>query len=32
MDCKWHPTQPWIFTCGNDGIIKFGFDKRYKDL
>jgi len=22
MDCKWHPTLPWIFTCGNEGNIK----------
>lgn len=19
MDCEWHPTHPWIFTCGADG-------------
>jgi len=17
MDCQWHPTQPWLFTCGS---------------
>ena len=22
MDCQWHPTQPWIFTCGSEGKIK----------
>ena len=22
MDCYWHPTQPWVFTCGSDGYIK----------
>lgn len=22
MDCKFHPTQPWIFTCGSEGTIK----------
>jgi len=22
MDCKWHPTQPWVFTCGSEGKIK----------
>jgi ribosome biogenesis protein ERB1 len=22
MDFKWHPTQPWIVTCGSDGLIK----------
>jgi ribosome biogenesis protein ERB1 len=22
MDFKWHPTQPWVITCGSDGAIK----------
>ena len=22
MDCKFHPSQPWIFTAGSDGSIK----------
>jgi ribosome biogenesis protein ERB1 len=22
LDCYWHPTQPWIFTCGADKTIK----------
>ena len=22
MDCNFHPTQPWIFTCGSEGTIK----------
>ena len=22
MNCKWHPTQPWIFTSGSDGKVK----------
>lgn len=22
MSCKFHPTQPWIFTCGSEGTIK----------
>lgn len=22
MDCKWHPTQPWIFTSGSEGKVK----------
>ena len=22
MDCKWHPSQPWVFTCGQEGGVK----------
>ena len=22
MDVQWHPTQPWVATCGSDGKIK----------
>lgn len=22
LDCAWHPTQPWIFSCGSDRTIK----------
>jgi len=22
MDVQWHPTQPWVVTCGSDGKIK----------
>lgn len=22
MDCKWHPSQPWVFTCGQEGKVK----------
>jgi ribosome biogenesis protein ERB1 len=22
MSCKFHPTQPWVFTCGSEGAIK----------
>jgi len=22
MHCEFHPKQPWIFTCGADGLIK----------
>jgi ribosome biogenesis protein ERB1 len=22
LDVKFHPTQPWLFTCGADGEIK----------
>ena len=21
-DCKWHPKQPWIFSCGGDKMVK----------
>jgi ribosome biogenesis protein ERB1 len=22
LDVEWHPKQPWVFTCGSDGLIK----------
>jgi ribosome biogenesis protein ERB1 len=22
LDCRWHPTQPWLFTSGADQTIK----------
>ena len=22
MDCKFHPTQPWIFTAGSDSTVR----------
>lgn len=22
LDCVWHPTQPWMFSCGSDKTIK----------
>jgi ribosome biogenesis protein ERB1 len=22
LSCKFHPTQPWLFTCGADKTIK----------
>lgn len=22
MDCKFHPTQPWMFTCGADTSVR----------
>ena len=22
LDCVWHPSQPWLFTCGSDKTIK----------
>ena len=22
LGCTWHPTQPWVFTCGADSTIR----------
>mmetsp|Transcript_1702 Transcript_1702/g.3006 ORF Transcript_1702/g.3006 Transcript_1702/m.3006 type:complete len:138 (-) Transcript_1702:42-455(-) len=22
MDVKWHPNQPWVFTCGSEGAVR----------